>query len=434
MPLRSPRRSLFALLLVASSAACQPESKAPAVRSNEPSPNASILPAPLASDLGTRPELLDGGKDKEVVDSGVDAGALVAQALRHDTLLEEDTEAMREPGATTLRGRWRWLDVTLPSRLPEANAEAVERMRNELNFDFDIELTPAGRMRLVLAADTFVLPRGTELRARLDYFGHALVWPDKSRYSVLAPGALRALLNERRIDVVPLTRPKPIAQGNGQALGLATERQKLVTPHGRLDLDQTRLVGSGFGGMLLCRALVELLAAHPDSSLCAGELLPLRAEFTWTDGGRASFEILKHGKASELEGDVVAVPPPRALFVRGELPPAAPPFLVADEELTRFRLRPLAKLEKPEKPEKRDGPPVKEGLLVVNRGELSVYLLIDGVPVLRAAARSEDYSLPLLPGSYQVAARDFLGTVTVTQSVVSAPARLVLSEVADAER
>jgi hypothetical protein len=128
------------------------------------------------------------------------------------------------------------------------------------------------------------------------------------------------------------------------------------------------------------------------------------------------------------------IPPPRALFARGELPPAPPPPLVADEELARFRLRPLAKHDQKDKGEKRDGPPVKEGLLVVNRGELSAFLLIDGVPVLRATPRADDYSLPLMPGTYYVAARDFLGTVTVAQSVVSVPARLVLSEVADTER
>jgi hypothetical protein len=48
--------------------------------------------------------------------------------------------------------------------------------------------------------------------------------------------------------------------------------------------------------------------------------------------------------------------------------------------------------------------------------------------------RSDDYSLPLVPGTYQVASRDFLGTAAVSQNVVSVPARLVLSELADAER
>jgi hypothetical protein len=419
----------LSLLLVA--AGCQVESKeTPGARPSEPSPNASILPAPLASDLGARPEMLDGG---QVVDSGVDAG-IVVQSVRQDTLLAEDTDLLRETGGTSLHARWRWLDIALPSRLPEANTDAVERIRAELGFDFTIELTPAGRMRLVLAADTFVLPRGTELRARLDLFGHALVWPDKSRYTVLAPGTLRALFNEHRSDVVPLTRPKPSALGNGEVLGFATERQRLSTPHGRVDLDQTRLAASGGGGMLLCRALIELLAAHPDSTLCSVDLLPLRAEYTWADGGRASFEVVEQERSSDVDSEAFALPPRRALFVRGELPPAAPPPLVADEELARFRLRPLAKADRHEKPEKRDVPAVKDGLLVVNRGELSAFLLIDGVPVLRAAPRSEDYSLPLLPGTYYVSARDFLGTVTVAQNVVSVPARLVLSEVADLER
>jgi hypothetical protein len=182
--------------------------------------------------------------------------------------------------------------------------------------------------------------------------------------------------------------------------------------------------------------LIELLAAHPDSTLCAQDLLPLRAEYTWADGGRASFEVIKQTRASELDSEAFAMPPPRAVFTRVELPGAPPPLLVADEELSRFRLRPLTKPDKHErdKSEKRDVPPVKEGLLVVNRGELSAFLLVDGVPVLRAMPRSDDYSLPLVPGTYYVSARDFLGTVGVAQSVVSVPARLVLSEIADSER
>jgi hypothetical protein len=432
----STRAILFGLLCASAAAAsCQPETQdAPGARSSEPSPNASILPAPLASDLA--PDKADGGEGADA-DAGVDAGAIVAQSLGLDGNLGDDVVSGRDSLGTTLQARWRWLDVALPSRLPEANAEALERIRDGLSFDFDIELTTTGRMRIVLAADTFVLPRGSELRARLDLFGHAMVWPDRSKYSILAPGSLRALFNERRSDVVPLTRPKPTPLGSGEAQGLPTERQSLVTPHGRLEIDQTHLVGSGFGGILLCRALVELLATHPDSTICAPEMIPLRAEYSWADGGRAAFEVFKHARSAELAPEVFALPPARAVFGRAELPAEVPPPLVTDEELGRFRLRPVARTEtkdKKDKADKRVGPAVKEGLLVVNRGELSAYLLIDGIPVLRAAPRSDDYSLPLMAGTYYAAARDFLGTVTLSQSVVSVPARLVLSPVADAER
>jgi hypothetical protein len=426
----------FLALVVLLGAGCQPERREPSgARPAEPSPNASILPAPLSSDLGTRSDGLDAGR--ELVEAGVDAGTVVAATMRHDTPLSEDSTLAEEPSGTRLQARWRWLDVELPSRLPEANAEAIERMRGELAFDFAIELSTSGQLRLSLAADSFFLPRGSELRARLDLFGHSLIWPDRSRYAVLAPGSLRALFNERRSDVVPLTRPKPVAQGSGQLLEFVTERQKLTTPHGRVDLEQARIAGSGLGGLLLCRMLLELLAAHPDSPLCAADTLPLRAEYTWTDGGRAAFEVTKVSKATDLDPATFSLVPARALFVRGELPGGAPPLLVADESFSRFRLRALPKVgraDKPDKAEKRDALAVKEGLLVVNRGELAAYLLIDGVPVLRALPRSEDVALPLVPGTYHVAARDFLGTVTVAQNVVSVPARLVLSELADAER
>ena len=72
--------------------------------------------------------------------------------------------------------------------------------------------------------------------------------------------------------------------------------------------------------------------------------------------------------------------------------------------------------------------PVVAGVLTLLDGDSSV--------VARAESDTAGYwrlTAPR-PGTYYVAARDFLGTLTVAQSVVSVPARLVLSEVADSDR
>ncbi|HEV8247758.1 MAG TPA: hypothetical protein VGP93_18415 [Polyangiaceae bacterium] len=405
--------------------ACRGETKEPGrSRPAEPSPNASILPAPLASESEARSESSDAGNG--VRDAGSDAGVLVPVATREDRALGEDVEAKDLTGLS-MEARWRWLDVSLPSRLPEANAEAIERARAKLEFEFDIDLASTGRMRLLLGSDAFVLPRGSELRASAELWGHALIWPDQSRYTVVPVGALRAVLNERRSDVVPLAHTKAQPLAPGEVLGVATERKQILTPLGKLDLDQTHSAGSALGGMLLCRFLLELGGADPESSVCAPELVPLRAEYTWAEGGRAAFEVVKWSRGTLLDADRLMVPPSRAGFARGEMPQAGAPLLVPTPELLRFRLRPVTRTE-------RSAPPIKEGLLVVNRGELAGYLLVDGVPVLRSAPRSDDVTLFLVSGTYSVQARDFLGTVNVAQSMISVPARVVLSEAADSER
>jgi hypothetical protein len=394
----------------------------------EPSPNASILPAPLSSDLGAAKEPRDAGLPP-ALDGGADAGVVVAPTFaRDDTAFELDSE-LRDLGGVTLKARFRWLDLALPSRLPEANLDAVERARNSLGFDVEIELTATGRLRLKLASDTFVMPRGTELRARSDVYGHAVVWPDRRSYAVLPPGTARSALNERRADAIPLARPKPIEANAPDLLGLPVERRQLSTQLGRLDLDQAHLPGSGFGAPLLCRLLLEIVAASPESSICSPESLPLRAEYSWTDGGKVAFEVVKWTRATSIPADEVLVPPRTAAFKRGELPPPGPPLLLDGNDLSRFRLRPSAKSA-----DRREPSAVKDGLLVVNRGELAGYLLIDGAPVFRAEPRSGDVTLPLIPGTYSVGVRDFLGSTNLAPSVTVVPTKVVLSDLADSER
>jgi hypothetical protein len=389
----------------------------------EPSPNASILPAPLSSDVG------DGKEPHEDAGDGhSDAGVPVEPTFaREDTALRADTE-LRDLGGIALKARFRWLDLALPSRLPEANLEAVERARNALSFDVEVELTATGRLRLELASDAFVMPRGTEIRARADVYGHAVVWPDSRSYVVLPPGTLRSALNERRADAIPLVRPKPVEGQAPALLGVPVERQRLTTQLGRLDIDQAQLPGSGLGGPLLCRLLLELVAANPESSACDPEFVPLRAEYSWAEGGKAAFEVARWTRLPSVPAEGVMVPPRSAAFKRGELPPPGPPLLLDGAELSRFRLRPSGN------PERREPHGVKEGLLVVNRGELAGYLLIDGAPVLRVEPRGGDVTLPLVSGTYSVAARDFLGSTNLAPAVTVVPARVVLSDLADSER
>src|SRR6185503_13238226 len=117
-----------------------------------------------------------------------------------------DDAELRETSGVVLKGRFRWPDSVLPGRLPEASLDVLERARAAATFEVEVTSAAAGRLRVVLVSSRFVLPAGSELRARTASYGHVLVWPDGGRYVVVQPGALRTLLNERRADVVPLTR------------------------------------------------------------------------------------------------------------------------------------------------------------------------------------------------------------------------------------
>ena len=92
-----------------------------------------------------------------------------------------------------------------------------------------------------------------------------------------------------------------------------------------------------------------------------------------------------------------------------------------------MRNKPLASAEA------RDAGAPKEGLLAVNGGDLTSYVLVDGVPVVHLAPRSSDVLLDLLPGTYSVQARDFLATEVGVSSLVTVPARFVVSEAPKSE-
>jgi hypothetical protein len=429
MPHVVPATALLALLFAA---ACEQRPAPADAGATEPSPNASILPAPLATGRENPPPAADKLRegyaalvDAGPLDSGTDAEVPPPEMAREDLALPPDPGEPHDPSGLELKARFRWPDAAAPGRLPEANADALERARTTSTFDVTIELLAAGRLNLTLDSRRFLLPEGTELRARSDWFGHALVWPEGDRYVVVQAGALRTVLNERRADRVPLAHVKPTQAHAGRALGMPTERSTLATALGKLDLEQVRLAGTGTGGALLCRLLVELAGAHPDTPACANELVPLRAEYTWSEGGRLVFEASVLNRVTILEFSRLATPPPSAEHRIGELPAQPTPLLLEREKLRSFRFKPLPT------PDPKDAP--KDGLLVVNGDDLPRFLLVDGVPVLRLLPRGSGVLLDLVRGTYALSARTFLGDEVEVLGPVTVPARLVVRQTLRAE-
>lgn len=385
---------------------------------NEPSPNASILPAPLAAGP-PRPPVRDAGHSAS--DAGGDAGVPdPPRPIREDDALPADAELRTAPGLA-LEARFRWLEPA-PARLPETNVDALNKARDKTSFEVALELSSLGRLRLSFTSRSWPLPAGAELRSREDRYGHVLLWPDGQGYTPLPPGTLRAVLDEGRLDVTPLADSSVVLLGSGSLLGLPTRKQRLETSVGRLELEQALLPTSGGGGALFCRLLIELLATSPESPACRAEWLPLRAEYSWASGPRFELEVTKLSKRAEVPGAELLVPPPTAGARRGELP--ATPFvaLLEERELAEFRTRAAAPAGKPD-----PGAP-KLGLAFHNRSDGPRYLLVDGVPVVWVRPDAEWLVSGLKLGRYTVQARDLFGAESTPSKTLSLPARFAVGD------
>lgn len=387
-------------------------------QTTEPSPNASILPAPLASEVEPDPK----SSPPPDAEAPADAGVFTTRFLREDSAVDVDF-GPREATGVRLTTRMRWLDLPPFPRLPDTNLEAALRLREALAFELVVELSAGGRMRVSLNSDAFVWPRGTELRARLDRVGNVLVWNENTAYTVLPVGTLRAALSEGRPDAVPLSKPKLVMDGGGNVLGTPTERIELSTPIGRLLIEQALLPNAGASGKLWCRFLTELVAAEPLNAACDHAYVPLRAELFSRAGGHVLIETLRIEREHvTLDAATLQTPPPTASFHPLEIPTAPTAQVPSNERLRELRLHALPRTEKP------DPAAPKDGLVIQNRGDGLRYLLLDGLAVARVAPRSELKLQGLLPGKYALATLDFLGDDPTPLRIVELPARVALGD------
>jgi hypothetical protein len=415
------RRALLVGAAALLAVACSDKNKSVAP-STRPSPNASILPAPLASagELALTSQPNKAEREGIPADS---AGRLMVrepeppppEAAPPDHPLPEDALSSKDGVGYTLVGVFRWADVPPPAPVPEAVPAAIKESAQKTELAVTVDLASVGRLRFALESPAFPLPAHTELRARTSYYGHVLVWPSGTAYRVLTAGSLRAMFAERRADVAPLMRAKATASGSGNLLGHKTSRTDLETRLGTVSLEQTTLPGSGLGGALLCRLLAELAGAEPTTDACRVDRIPLGAQYRWASGGSLSFVATSFAERKDLPVGYLYVPPAGAAFSPGELPPSASGVFLTQADLAKWRSRAVRGAT--------PGPRAPgEGIVGENHTKILQYLLLDGVPVAWVRPKEQQYVIGPAAGRYTVSWRDFFGAAVSPPAQVELPA------------
>jgi hypothetical protein len=399
------RASLFSLAL----AACRGVSADPPGAA--PSPQATAEPAPFANppsapttgstaaDAGPSPEWLR--SDQRL------APDVPRELLLRDAGVKEAPRDTRELAGYEIQAVLRTGEGPPAPRASEVNVTAIDAAKHRAEARLAIEVS-ATRARFVILGGGFVLPAGTELRARLDRYGHLLLWPNDGVYRVAEPGALRALLGERRLDVAPISRAEVADGGEGlRRLNLRTRRTELSTRAARATLELATLRDADDGGTLVCRLLLDLMSAAPSTEACVTDEMPLHAELRWTTRGSLTFDVVSLVRRTDLVAQDLATPPGSLAFAASPPPPSLAEALVPRGELAVFRTAPVD-VPAAAPREARDGQEA-DGLVLLNSTDELRIAWIDGVPAAWVAPGAR-LSLPSLTrGRYALQWRTFLG-------------------------
>ncbi len=376
------------------------------------SPQASAVPAPLAN----VPTALSSATPLVI---GSDAGP-PPQTMRPDQALPPDTLS-RDLAGYTLQAVLRPGDFPPPPKGAELSASGLEAARKRTEARLTIDLSP-GRARMIFASGGFVLPEDSELRARSDRYGHVLLLPNAAGYRIAAPGALRALIGERRLDVAPLSVAEVVPQGEGQAaaprrLGYRARKVEVSTRAAHASFEIARVADAGEGGVLLCRVLLDLMNAPPSTALCGPDEVPVHAELRWTTRGSITFDATSIVRRLDLSPQQLSVPP-SGPFLMGAVPVHGAEILLSPAELTAMRTGPSAITE----PGSRPGNDPHASLTFVNSTDELRFVWLDGVPVAWVAPAGRLETSALFRGRYAIEWRTFLGDAVDAIHLTTLPA------------
>ncbi len=402
---RRSRRSRGACLVAAALllSACKAPQQNQELPDAAESPQAQAVPAPLVNAIASA----------QAQSNALDAGP-PATPLRADQPLRDET-AEKSIAGFTYTMVLRPLDVAATPKLPEVNAQGIDAARKKTTSEITVELG-AGRMRMTLGGG-FLLPRDTELRARTDRTGHVVTLPQESTYRVVAPTALRALLSDARLDVLPSQAAEvtQVAADGPRRLGMRTRQVRAVSRGAKSEVLLAKNVEPLDGWQLPCRFLLELMGASPQTALCAEGELPTRAEIRWSRGGGLLVEMTSPPKRAEILPASLSVPASGLEFSRAPLPKRDGQVLLTVAELGAFRTNPIDAPHSPSTP---------LGLLIVNTTDEVRVLWLDGTMVAWVAPGSRLMVGGLLNGRYQAEMRSFVGDPADASDIVLVPGAL----------
>jgi hypothetical protein len=352
------------------------------------SPQAQAVPAPLANatTVASASPLVN------ALDGGAPPTPMRADLPLHDEALEKAVNAVSYK--MTLRP----LDPPQATKAPEVSVQGLDAARKKTESVFTVELG-AQRMRITLE-DGFLIPPESEIRSRIDRTGHLVFVPVDASYRVVPPSALRALVGERRFDVVPLPAADVNQAGEGtRRFGQKTRRVRVETRGARADMELLRIADAVDSASLACRFVLEVMGASPMTPACSPDEIPTRAEIHWAKRGGVVLEIATTPHKVELSPAALLAPPAYTPFSAAPLGGREAMVWLSDKELAAFRTAPV-------EPQKRGSDP--EGLAVVNNTDELRVLWLDGVMVAWVAAGARVQINGLLHGHYQAELRPFL--------------------------
>jgi hypothetical protein len=382
------------------------------------SPNAQILPAPLATEP---PDLFDAGSSN---DDGARAPSSTAtESFRASTAPPADPGFAKEAAGVALEALFRWRDVPAPPRAPEVSADAHRDALKATGLTVHVDLVEQGRLRFAITGSGLLLPARSELRARMDHVGNLLVWPNGAGYRAVPAGAMRALLGERRVDVSPLSPGTLQPQGDGKRLGLAVRKIELRSSVATVRLELAHVAEAGDGGPLLCRLLVELGGVDPRSPACLPGEVPLLASYAWQEGGGITFEVSALVKHVDTPASALLAPPPGVPYLVAGLPAVDNGIFLSREALAALRSAALPATTSTTAA--RDPRAPGDGFVAANQSDRLMILSLDGIPVVWVPPYGEQFVVGPLRGRYVAQWRTFLGEKVAPAQPVEIPARLV---------
>jgi hypothetical protein len=410
------RLALLPLLVALASAGCRAGGSTTDAPEKRESPQASAQPALLAV-APTSPSAMPMATSLE--------GGPPPTPLRGDEVLSPDTLS-RESVGYTLSASLHPTNVTGPQRAPEVNTLGIDAARKATELRLAIDFSPT-RMRAVILGHGFVLPTDTEIRARSDRYGHVVVWPGAASYRPLSPGAMRALIGERRFDVAPITRAEVTHRDDlGRRIGIRTRKMDVSTRAAQGTFEIGKLDGAGEGGVLLCRLLLDMMNAPPGTSLCGLDELPVRAELRWTSHGALVFELTGALRRTDIPISTLLVPPQTASFAAAPMPVSGISPMLSTQELAALR---LSDIDVPANPNV-----TTDALIVSNPSVELRVLFLDGVPAAWAAPGARGELRGLRRGRYVAQWRTFLGDSVETALTQTVPGIAQVGAAPDAGR